>query len=352
MAVEPIDTEYNGYKFRSRLEARWAIFFDELQIPYAYEPEGFNLTGVRYLPDFHLTNNIVLHQFKRPQPTEIWIEVKHSPDLTDDEREKIAKFVKQTDHQILLIAGQPDLNVTLRFIDHHPTEGWFVKDVRWIELDNKEIGLVPIEKLNDSQISAQTETYRLREAYKMAKQARFEHGENEANLRTRVKCQTCGKMFFTKHTHYYLCSQCYYNRQKELSTSPSNPPTSVKKKQKKQNRSKILVPIAIFVILGFCIGILALSTLQNSNALFPFFSTEKNLPTLEPTAIPIPTNTPFATPAPSQTPVCECRQNAYNCSEFATQSEAQACYDFCFPDFGDIHFLDNNEDKIACESLP
>jgi hypothetical protein len=42
--------------FRSRLEARWAVFFDTLRIKYAYEPEGFALQGGNYLPDFYIPN--------------------------------------------------------------------------------------------------------------------------------------------------------------------------------------------------------------------------------------------------------------------------------------------------------
>ena len=30
--IKAIETEYNGYKFRSRLEARWAVFFDALGV--------------------------------------------------------------------------------------------------------------------------------------------------------------------------------------------------------------------------------------------------------------------------------------------------------------------------------
>jgi len=43
--VKAINTEYNGYRFRSRLEARWAVFFDALGIKYRYEVEGFDLRG-------------------------------------------------------------------------------------------------------------------------------------------------------------------------------------------------------------------------------------------------------------------------------------------------------------------
>lgn len=52
---KPIETKYKGYRFRSRLEARWAVFFDHAKIKWEYEPEGFELDcGSRYLPDFFL----------------------------------------------------------------------------------------------------------------------------------------------------------------------------------------------------------------------------------------------------------------------------------------------------------
>ena len=53
--MKAIETEYNGYKFRSRLEARWAVFFDDVGIKYEYEPEGFKTHNNEwYLPDFYL----------------------------------------------------------------------------------------------------------------------------------------------------------------------------------------------------------------------------------------------------------------------------------------------------------
>lgn len=53
--IKPIETEYNGLRFRSRLEARWAVFFDSARIKYIYEQEGYLLdNGVKYLPDFYL----------------------------------------------------------------------------------------------------------------------------------------------------------------------------------------------------------------------------------------------------------------------------------------------------------
>ena len=45
--------------FRSRLEARWAVFFDAMGIRYHYENEGYQVSLpngeiIRYLPDFYL----------------------------------------------------------------------------------------------------------------------------------------------------------------------------------------------------------------------------------------------------------------------------------------------------------
>lgn len=52
--IKAIETEYAGCRFRSRLEARWAVFFDHLSIRWNYEPEGIDIDGMRYLPDFQL----------------------------------------------------------------------------------------------------------------------------------------------------------------------------------------------------------------------------------------------------------------------------------------------------------
>jgi hypothetical protein len=55
MDIKPIETKYKGYKFRSRLEARWAVFFDAVGIEWEYETEGYQFDdGTKYLPDFYL----------------------------------------------------------------------------------------------------------------------------------------------------------------------------------------------------------------------------------------------------------------------------------------------------------
>ena len=52
--ITPIETKYAGRYFRSRLEARWAIWFDVMNIRWEYENQGFSIGDDRYLPDFEL----------------------------------------------------------------------------------------------------------------------------------------------------------------------------------------------------------------------------------------------------------------------------------------------------------
>jgi hypothetical protein len=49
-----IPTLYQGINFRSRNEARWAVYFDALGLAWQYEPEGYFVNGRGYLPDFWL----------------------------------------------------------------------------------------------------------------------------------------------------------------------------------------------------------------------------------------------------------------------------------------------------------
>lgn len=56
MSITPLETRYAGCRFRSRLEARWAVFFDTLGIKWEYEPQGYTVGPDKrpYLPDFLL----------------------------------------------------------------------------------------------------------------------------------------------------------------------------------------------------------------------------------------------------------------------------------------------------------
>jgi hypothetical protein len=57
--IKAIETEYAGCRFRSRLEARWAVFFDTLGIKWRYEPQGYELPSGRYLPDFMVSASLL-----------------------------------------------------------------------------------------------------------------------------------------------------------------------------------------------------------------------------------------------------------------------------------------------------
>lgn len=95
-AVRPIQTVYNGYRFRSRLEARWAVFFDAMGIRYEYEPEGFELSnGKRYLPDFYLPDI----------NGGTYVEVKGQMD--DRSRKKVDAFWDESDKPLYVLGGLP-----------------------------------------------------------------------------------------------------------------------------------------------------------------------------------------------------------------------------------------------------
>lgn len=66
MTIPPIETRYAGCRFRSRLEARWAVFFDHLGIRWEYEPQGYRLGADNraYLPDFWLPDQHILVEVK------------------------------------------------------------------------------------------------------------------------------------------------------------------------------------------------------------------------------------------------------------------------------------------------
>ena len=46
--------------------------------------------------------------------------------------------------------------------------------------------------------------------------------------------------------------------------------------------------------------------------------------------------------------VCSCDADL-DCSDFATQQQAQDCFEYCGPE--DVHGLDGNNDGVVCEGL-
>lgn len=122
--LQPISTTYKGYRFRSRLEARWAVFFDALEMQYDYEPEGFCLRdGTCYLPDFWL-----------PQ-AKTWAEVK-----PNDCRERLvfdpewvrkaALLAIESRHGVIILDGPPRAtNYWVIYPDDMEPVGWQWEDV-------------------------------------------------------------------------------------------------------------------------------------------------------------------------------------------------------------------------------
>jgi len=86
-SLQVIETRYRGYRFRSRLEARWAVFFDALQLLWEYEPQGFKLrNGLWYLPDFRFPRQPNLAN------APFWVEIKGSS-LSEVDDAKISNLV-------------------------------------------------------------------------------------------------------------------------------------------------------------------------------------------------------------------------------------------------------------------
>lgn len=93
--IKAIETIYNGYRFRSRLEARWAVFFNTLKIQFEYEKEGYMLDSGFYLPDFWLPEH------------ECWIEIKGKPP-TFYENQIAIELHEQSTYPIVIFSGIPE----------------------------------------------------------------------------------------------------------------------------------------------------------------------------------------------------------------------------------------------------
>lgn len=185
-----LETYYNGYRFRSRLEARWAVFFDAAGIGYQYEPEGYRLSdGTAYLPDFFLP------EFN------IFAEIKANRDLDDGKAERFARdFTDFGDDYggILVCYGDPYI-MDLRFIsfceedadgggqfdtdDAMDVTSFLIdRDHGWpfllIEVEKAELGFHNTDRVTGISCRPKdVDPFPIRVAAAKARQARFEHGE-------------------------------------------------------------------------------------------------------------------------------------------------------------------------------
>lgn len=201
--LKAIQTEYKGYKFRSRLEARWAVFFDTLGVKWEYEPKGYDLgNGVYYLPDFLLHDVTVNHGlFQRH--CDIYVEVKGV--MTDEDARKIIRFSDlgyEDEHR------DGVSNTAVLVVGNIP-EGESMRDLIWDmqelaykgnppyynfeTIDGDYFAAYPgVDKHgtftlfgDDSSYTWSMDEKATEHAYRIARQARFEHGETPGRRRFR-----------------------------------------------------------------------------------------------------------------------------------------------------------------------
>jgi hypothetical protein len=195
--IKAIETVYKGYRFRSRLEARWAVFFDALAVPYEYESEGFDLGRDWYLPDFWL-------------PTwDTWVEIKPQDAGIKRPADLLRRLGEATGKVGTLLCGPlwPRETIIMRIFDaDYPDElrdlyGVVTKhrffagcrkcDGYCLVVDDEEIGLygwgdVGPHTCRDHDswpVLSETASDRVYAAYLAARQARFEHDETPGGQR-------------------------------------------------------------------------------------------------------------------------------------------------------------------------
>jgi hypothetical protein len=152
--IKAIETVYKGYRFRSRLEARWAVFFDSLGLEWQYELEGFDLgDGVYYLPDFWLS-----HQ-------QIWLEIKGAfPDY--EEIGKATRLAMADNHGVVITwANFDDKSQENTFVCYKDENNMLCSDSEFYSI--AELLLGHMWPLRDPE---------LQRAYLAARGARFERG--------------------------------------------------------------------------------------------------------------------------------------------------------------------------------
>lgn len=191
--MKAIQTEYKGYRFRSRLEARWAVFFDACGVEWEYEPEGYDLgDGVYYLPDF------LLHGVDGRDGGDIYVEVKGQ--MTAEDIVKIKRFIKEGDaygkfDPALLIVGNIPAGEDMQEICANISDaaysgfpsvnGDWPRPFNFETIDGDHFAAHPGINWNgkfelfgdDCNYLCDMNSEATERAYRLARQARFEHGE-------------------------------------------------------------------------------------------------------------------------------------------------------------------------------
>ena len=210
--IKAVETVYNGYRFRSRLEARWAVFFDALGVKYEYEPQGFELpSGKLYLPDFKVkcwgTRGVI-----REEPFDLWIEVKGYMTREDSERikefananwpdwsevehlpesekhdayDRLYRAAEKDIHRVLVVANIPNKGSSSDSYDlgaYECMDEGSICPFNYELIDGDCFGAYPAASKGKFFLWGDDSNYiwnqdEVERAYDLARQARFEHGE-------------------------------------------------------------------------------------------------------------------------------------------------------------------------------
>lgn len=170
-ATKAIDTRYRGYRMRSRLEARWAVYFDALGIYWHYEVEAFDLSSVApdlgaYLPDFWLSQ------------VKMWAEVKPC-EFSQIEIRKCDALAKITGFPCLMLDGMPEDRAYWAREPHAstywPDEEDYLIDAQYLA-ENRFYGSTGLDRGAKASESFRRDDS-VFEAIDAARAARFEYGQ-------------------------------------------------------------------------------------------------------------------------------------------------------------------------------
>ncbi len=204
--LKAIQTEYKGYLFRSRLEARWAVFLDACGADWEYEPEGYDLgDGLYYLPDFLIHGVTVNHGYFKKN-CDIYLEVKGRMNAAD--AEKINRFYDLgyedeskwgvSGTAVLVAGGIPDGESMDEILDclqreAYDDHGNWPNCYNFSTIDGDYFGAYPgVDKRgvftlfgDDSSYLWSMNSRATEHAYRLARQARFEFGETPGGGRSK-----------------------------------------------------------------------------------------------------------------------------------------------------------------------
>jgi len=113
--IDAIETKAYGYRFRSRLEARWAVFLSSLGMEWDYEREGYVIDGKSYLPDFWLPS---IDPSCKAAGWGVWLEIKPTWPLKAHQEALYAGLALQTGHRLYAACGSP-WDCRIYIFDHH-----------------------------------------------------------------------------------------------------------------------------------------------------------------------------------------------------------------------------------------